>query len=194
MERNQLETKEQYAACLHEALTHIARIMDRGQLAMSMGELALACGVPIDRFLQHFPSIDVLLENTIDRMTILFERQVQAKIATCTLLKKKKVLYFLRCVRRYLEHYPEAGYLFTMHFLGDVMVSRLHTPLEKFTQLWYDTLFDCLNSCAPAPLAKRMTDTYLISLRGQCQLVNIDNIISASAHAERFLLATLKHC
>ncbi len=194
MDINQLETKEQYYQCLHDALKHMASIIDRGELEMPMDELASACGVSLDRFIQHFPSMDILLQNIIDRMTLLFERHVQNQILTCTFMHKNKVTYFLRCVNRYFEKYPEAGYLFTMSFLGDVMVSDVYPPLENYAKLWYETLFGCLSTCTQEPLTSRITETYMTSLKGQCQLVNINNIVCASAHAERFLLAALTNC
>lgn len=191
---NQLETKEQYATCLHDVLKYLGDHYGRDELAITHDELAVACGVSKENFIAHFPSINDLLQNIIHRMTTLFERHVQNQIVTCTFMKKKKVTYFLRCIRGFLEKTPEAGYLFTLGFFGDVMVDPVYPQLEQYYSLWEETLMLCISSVVSEQQAKSMARNYLILLRGRCHRADHETISDASRDAERFLLTTLKYC
>ena len=191
---NQLETKEQYSECLHDVLKYLGDHYGRDELAITHDELAVACGVPVESFVAHFPSINDLLQNIIHRMYTLFERQVQNQIVTCTFMKKKKVTYFLRCIRGFLEKTPEAGYLFTLGFFGDVMVDPVYPQLEQYYSLWEETLMLCISSVVSEQQAKSIARNYLNLLRGRCHRADHETISDASRDAERFLLTTLKYC
>ena len=194
MMTNRLETKEQYTQCLHNALKHLGDQLGQVELHTPMEDLAVDCGVPLECFKAHFPSMNDLLQNIIHQMHTLFERNVQNQLVTCTFMKKKKVTYFLRCIRGFLEKTPEAGYLFTLGFFGDVMVDPVYPQLEQYYSLWEETLMLCISSVVSEQQAKSIARNYLNLLRGRCHRADHETISDASRDAERFLLTTLKYC
>ncbi|MBP9727112.1 MAG: hypothetical protein KBD83_06590 [Gammaproteobacteria bacterium] len=190
---NRLETKEQYTQCLHNALKHLGDQLGQVELHTPMEDLAVDCGVPLECFKAHFPSMNDLLQNIIHQMHTLFERNVQNQLVTCTFMKKKKVTYFLRCIRLFLLETPEAGFLFTLGFFGDVVVDPIYRQLEQYYDLWEDTIYECFTAVFDEPFAKSMTKQYLSLLKGRCHRTDLEGIGYALRDAENFVSILLKY-
>ena len=176
---------------IHTALLHLASKRDRNELNVSIEKLVEVCGISQEAFIEHFHSVDAFLSAAVERMKKLFVQQVQNLILTSSFKDKNRVWYFLRCVERYFEQFPEAGYLFTMSFHADIVVSDTHIVLQKYFDVWKETLVECLSTFATAVISKRITDIYLISLRGQLQRAYCDNVIACSFYSDQFLTHTL---
>lgn len=176
---------------IHKALKRIARISGRTNFDIEMDDFARECGISLSDFTQYFQVKEKFLQLAIERMSELFIAEVTEQVKTHSLNTKDKVFYFLRCVENYLNTYPEAGYLFTMNFFGDIAVSDLYHSLERYYALWEKTVHDCLSTITSLELAKRLTKIYLTSLKGQLQLADYELIPRNSYHAENFLKEAL---
>lgn len=176
---------------VHKALKRMARISGRTNFDVEMEDLARECGISLPNFTQHFQTKENFLQLAVDRMTELFVQEVTVKIKAYPMSDKNRVFYFLRCVEEYLQAYPEAGYLFTMTFFSNIVVSDLYHSLERYYSLWGKVLCDCLSSVTSPMLAKRLTDIYFISLKGQLQLADGEMVLRNSYHAENFLKEAL---
>ena len=176
---------------IHSSLKHLARIIGRNNIDMEIKDLARECGIAMSKFTQCFETKEKFLRLTVDRMTELFTQKVTAKVETYPFSDKNRVFYFLRCVEDYLQAHPEAGNLFTMTFFGDIAVSDMYHSLERHYSVWEKTLCDCLSEVTSMELAKRLTNIYCISLKGQLQLADYEIIPRNSYHAENFLKEAL---
>lgn len=193
MENHSFMHNESRNTCIQSSLKYIAQKAGRQKLEVTFEELARENNMTFEEFSKIFESLEDCLVACILRMNDLFVRYVQDFIYTATFKKKKKIYYFLRCIKRYLDQYPEAGYLFTMSFLGDILNSPVYPYLEHYFNDWRETLHSCLIECTSEIYAKRLTENFLISIRGQLQLANIEDVQSTIIHTERFLTFTLKY-
>lgn len=176
---------------IHKALKRIARIIGRTNLDMEAEGLARECGISLLNFTQTFQTKEKFLQLAVERMTKLFIEEVTELVEPRPINDKNKVFYFLRLVEAYLQSYPEAGYLFTMTFFGDIATNDTYYTLERYYSIWEKTLYDCLSPITSHVLAKRLTDIYLTSLKGQLQLADCELVPRNSYHAETFLTQAL---
>jgi len=176
---------------IHKALKRMARIMGRTNFDMEIEDLARECHISLPNFIQHFQTKERFLQLAIERMTKLFIEEVTELVEPRPINDKNKVFYFLRLVEKYLQSYPEAGYLFTMTFFGDIATHDIYYALERYYNVWEKTLYDCLSPITSTVLAKRLTDIYFISLKGQLQLADCELVPRNSYHAETFLTQAL---
>lgn len=185
------ETHKNCNQLIHKVLKRIAKTIGRTNFNLEVNNLAQEAGIKKAEFIQLFQTKENFLQLATNRMLQLFSEVVARPVAAQTLNNKDKVFYFLRCVEEYLSTYPEAGYLFTMTFFGDIATSDLYYSLEKYYNVWEKTLYECLSAIMSSVLAKRLTDIYLISLKGQLQLADYELIPRNSYHAETFLTQAL---
>ena len=188
---NKSTSKNSSDKLIHKALRRLARIIGRTNLDMEAGDLARECGISLSNFTKQFQTKEKCLQLTADRMTKLFIEEVTELVEPRPINDKNKVFYFLRLVEEYLQSYPEAGYLFTMSFFGDIATHDIYYALERYYHVWEKTLYDCLSTIMSPILAKRLTDIYLISLKGQLQLADCEVVPRNSYHAETFLTQAL---
>lgn len=175
----------------HEILKRIARSIGRVNFDLDIDSLAREAGIKKSKFIQIFQTKENFLQIAINRMAQLFSEVVAKPVEARPIQNKDTVFFFLRCVEKYFVDYPEAGYLFTMTFFGDIATSDTHYALERYYNVWEKTLYNCLSPITSPVLAKRLSDIYFISLKGQLQLADCELIPKNSYHAEAFLTQAL---
>ena len=191
MENSAQATKTARNKFIHQALKQLSKIIGRNNFDIEMEKLARECKISATKFMHCFGTKEKFLQLTAERMTELFIENVTDQVKNHPLNTKDKALYFLRCVENYLNAYPEAGYLFTMSFFGNIAVNDMYHSLEHHYKVWEKTLCDCLSIVTSLKLAKRLTQLYLTSLKGQLQLADYELIPRNSYHAEVFLTQAL---
>lgn len=185
--------KKKENALIHKALLYMAINFGCYELEIKFEELARACDVSIDNFTQKFHNLESLLQVAIERMKILFIRHVRDPVLNSPFKNKKIIWHFLRCVRYYFKLYPEAGFIFTLSFFSNIIVSNIYNDIEDHFELWRDTLLNVLQAVTHESQAKILTETYLVSLRGQLQLSNLETVYTSNLHAERCLASAVEH-
>jgi AcrR family transcriptional regulator len=177
---------------IHQALICMSINFGCYELETKFEELASECHVSTENFVAQFHDIEKLLKMIIERMELLFTRHVKNPVSISTLKNKQLISYFIRRVRHYFNLYPEAGYLFTLSFFSNIIMSKAYRYLKNYFELWRTTLFDALKKITTVSKAKIITETYLASLRGQLQLANIETVCTSNLHAEQCLASVIK--
>lgn len=191
MQSNIRNTKSENHKLIHKISKRMARVIGRANFDLGIDSLAREAGITESKFIQIFQTKENFLQLAIDRMLQLFSEVVAKPVEARPINNKDKVFFFLRCVEEYFANYPEAGYLFTMTFFGDIVTSDIYYALERYYNVWDKTLYNCLLSITSPVLARRLSDIYFISLKGQLQLADCELIPRNSYHAENFLTQAL---
>lgn len=176
---------------IHKILRHIYRVIGQDSFTLPLAQALYRGDILESAFMKHFQTKENFLQLTIDRMLQLFSEVVAKPVEARPINNKDKVFFFLRCVEEYFANYPEAGYLFTMTFFSDIATSDIYYALERYYNVWEKTLYNCLLPITSPVLARRLSDIYFISLKGQLQLADCELIPRNSYHAEAFLTQAL---
>ena len=173
---------------IHQSLKFMVNSMDHaGQLRRNLSDLARTNDIPLQDFMLYFPTLENFLLSSILRAEMLFNRHVKSMIETSTFKRHDKICYFLRCVERFFEQYPEIVCIFKMNFTKELLFSDIYDALAHFFASWRDTLFYCFQGYSKPLYVSRIIQTYLTLLKGQLVLADMKNIIQQSSYAGSFL-------